>query len=97
VTTSAEIPFNRPHKTGDEAGYIEDALANGVLCGNGPFGQRCEQRLEEMTGTRRALLATSCTSALEMAAMLLDLQPGDEVIMPRRWRRSWPAWRTATR
>jgi len=77
-----EIPFNRPYKTGDEAGYIEQALANGVLSGNGPFGQRCEGELERMTGTRRALLATSCTSALEIAAMLLDLEPGDEVIMP---------------
>ena len=77
-----DIPFNRPHKTGDEARFIEEALANGVLSGNGPFGQRCERELERMTGAGRVLLTTSCTSALEMAAMLVDVGPGDEVIMP---------------
>lgn len=76
------VPFNSPFRTGDEAGYIEEALANGVLGGNGPFGQRCEDQLERMTGAARVLLTTSCTSALEIAALLLDLGPGDEVIMP---------------
>jgi dTDP-4-amino-4,6-dideoxygalactose transaminase len=76
------IPFNRPHLTGREFAYIEEAVRNGQLAGNGMFTARCQERLEQMLGARRVLLTHSCTAALEMAALLLDLGPGDEVIMP---------------
>ena len=76
------IPFNRPLMTGDEVNYILQAHAHGQLAGNGPFTRRCHQWLEANTGSARALLTHSCTSALEMAALLLDLKAGDEVIMP---------------
>ena len=75
-------PFNRPHITGKELSYIAEAHSNGVLAGDGPFTQRCHGWLEDRTGTQKALLTHSCTAALEMAAILLDLRPGDEVIMP---------------
>lgn len=76
------IKFNRPHLTGRELALIEQAHANGHLSGDGAFTKRCHSWLEERTGTKRALLTHSCTAALEMAALLLDLEPGDEVIMP---------------
>lgn len=76
------IPFNRPHATGKELEYIQAAIAGGHLSGNGPFSKRCETWLEEFLGAPKALLTHSCTAALEMAAILLDIQPGDEVIMP---------------
>ncbi|HKE47356.1 MAG TPA: dTDP-4-amino-4,6-dideoxygalactose transaminase [Rhodanobacteraceae bacterium] len=76
------IPFNRPYMTGRELGYIAEAHANGHLSGDGPFTRRCHAWLEATTGARKALLTHSCTAALEMAALLLDLEPGDEVIMP---------------
>ena len=76
------IPFNRPHLTGLEFTYIQEAVAAGQLAGNGRFTRRCQQWLEARLGARRVLLTHSCTAALEMAALLLDLQPGDEVIMP---------------
>ena len=76
------IPFNKPYATGDELGYIQEAIDNGHLSGNGPFGRRCTRWLEEQVGSRRAFLMSSGTAALEMAALLLDLGPGDEVIMP---------------
>lgn len=76
------IPFNRPYMTGHELDYITQAHAAGHLSGDGPFSRRCEAWLERRTGARRALLTHSCTAALEMAAMLLGLEPGDEVIMP---------------
>jgi len=76
------IPFNRPYMTGRELAYIAQAHANGHLSGDGPFTKRCNAWLEQTTGARRALLTHSCTAALEMAALLLDLEPGDEVIMP---------------
>ena len=76
------ITFNRPHRTGREAGYIEQAIANRHLSANGPFTQRCTDWLEQHLGAARVLLTGSCTSALEMAMLLLDLEPGDEVIMP---------------
>lgn len=80
---SAEaIPFNRPFLTGAEAGYIAEAMAGRKLSGDGPFTARCHRLLEAATGTRKALLTTSCTAALEMAAMLCDLETGDEVILP---------------
>ncbi|WP_246048676.1 dTDP-4-amino-4,6-dideoxygalactose transaminase [Arenimonas terrae] len=76
------IPFNKPHMTGRELWYIAQAHANGHLSGDGAFTKRCSTWLEQRTGAARALLTHSCTAALEMAALLLDLQPGDEVIMP---------------
>jgi dTDP-4-amino-4,6-dideoxygalactose transaminase len=76
------IPFNRPYLTGNELEYIAQAHANGQLSGDGAFTRRCHVWLEQRTGARKALLTHSCTAALEMAAILLDLQPGDEVIMP---------------
>jgi dTDP-4-amino-4,6-dideoxygalactose transaminase len=76
------IPFNKPYMTGRELWYISQAHANGHLSGDGPFTRRCNSWLEQHTGARQALLTHSCTAALEMAAMLLELAPGDEVIMP---------------
>jgi dTDP-4-amino-4,6-dideoxygalactose transaminase len=76
------IPFNKPYMTGRELDFIAKAHANGHLSGDGPFTRRCHAWLEQATGARKALLTHSCTAALEMAALLLDLAPGDEVIMP---------------
>lgn len=76
------IPFNWPYMTGRELYYIAEAHAGGRLAGDGPFTKRCHGWLEQRTGCSRALLTHSCTAALEMAALLLDVQPGDEVIMP---------------
>jgi len=76
------IPFTRSHRTGREAAYLQEALASGQLAGNGAFGQRCARALETLTGSARVFLTGSGTHALEMAFLLLDLQPGDEVIMP---------------
>lgn len=76
------IPFNRPFLTGRELGYIADAHTKGHLSGDGPYTKRCHAMLQTMTGATSALLTHSCTAALEMAALLLDLQPGDEIIMP---------------
>jgi len=76
------IPFNQPFMTGKELEYIAQAHANGHLSGDGPFTQRCHARLEQMIGCLKALLTHSCTAALEMAAILAGIEPGDEVIMP---------------
>jgi dTDP-4-amino-4,6-dideoxygalactose transaminase len=76
------IPFNRPYVTGDEFGYMHEAVENAHLAGNGPFSLRCRERLEQMIGSHRALLTHSCTGALEMAFMLCEIEPGDEVIVP---------------
>jgi len=76
------IPFNKPYMTGKELWYIAQAHHNGWLAGDGGFTKRCNAWLEQRTGARKALLTHSCTAALEMAAILADLQPGDEVIMP---------------
>ncbi len=76
------IPFNWPYMTGKELAYIAQSHADGRLAGDGPFTARCHDWLEARTGARRALLTHSCTAALEMAALLLDIAPGDEVIMP---------------
>jgi len=76
------IPFNRPFMTGKELPMISQAHANGHLSGDGPFTKQCHQWLRDRTGAATALLTHSCTAALEMAALLLELQPGDEVIMP---------------
>jgi dTDP-4-amino-4,6-dideoxygalactose transaminase len=76
------IPFNKAHMTGKELGYIAHAHAQMHLAGDGQFTKKCNAWLERRTGSGRALLTHSCTAALEMAAILADLQPGDEVIMP---------------
>lgn len=76
------IPFNRPPYVGREEQYIREAIGNHKICGDGSFTRRCNTWMEENTGTEKALLTTSCTSALEMAALLCKIQPGDEVIMP---------------
>jgi dTDP-4-amino-4,6-dideoxygalactose transaminase len=77
-----KIPFNRPYMTGKEFFYIEQAKLGNVLAGDGPFTKKCHGWLEQTTGSVKALLTHSCTAALEMTALLLDIQPGDEVIMP---------------
>lgn len=76
------IPFNKPHATGREFGYIQEAIDGGHLSGNGPFDRRCGAWLEQRIGCRRALLTASGTSALEMAILLTGIGPGDEVVMP---------------
>lgn len=76
------IPFNKPPYLGTELGYIKEAIENQKICGDGQFTKKCNEWIENKTGTAKALLATSCTHALEMAALLLDIRPGDEVIMP---------------
>ena len=76
------IPFNRPSFEGREQVYIAQAIANGHISGDGPFTKQCQAFLEQALGAPRVLLTTSGTHALEMAALLLDIQPGDEVIVP---------------
>lgn len=76
------IPFNKPHLTGKEAHYMYQAVADGKLSGNGAFTKKCQYFFEERYGFKKCLLTTSCTDALEMAAILCDIQPGDEVIVP---------------
>ena len=76
------IPFNKPHLTGKEAHYMYEAVYEGKLSGNGKFTKRCQAWFEQRYGFRKCLLTTSGTDALEMCAMLCDLKPGDEVIIP---------------
>lgn len=76
------IPFNKPYMTGKELGYIAQAHANGHLAGDGSFTKNCSDWLEKLIGSNKVLLTHSCTAALEMAAILADIKPGDEVIMP---------------
>ena len=76
------VPFNVPHVTGRELANIQAAIAARELAGNGSFGDRCAARLQEMTATPRALIVHSATAALEMAALLCDVAPGDEILMP---------------
>ena len=76
------IPFNKPHLTGKEAHYMLEAVQTGKLSGNGEFTKRCQHFFEERYGFKKCLLTTSGTDALEMCAMLCDLKPGDEVIIP---------------
>lgn len=76
------IQFNIPPHVGQEEEYISQAVKNGKICGDGPFTKKCHQILEQMTGAKKALLTTSGTHSLEMAAILCDIGPGDEVIMP---------------
>jgi len=77
-----EIPFNRPYMTGSEIEYIRNTKQRNMLAGDGWFTKQCHQWLEANVGSKKALLTHSCTAALEMAALLVDIQPGDEVIMP---------------
>jgi dTDP-4-amino-4,6-dideoxygalactose transaminase len=76
------IPFYKPYFTGKETQYIEQAVKFGKISGNGIFTQRCQNYLKQRYGFSNCLLTTSCTDALEMAALLLDIKSGDEVIMP---------------
>ncbi len=80
--SGTRIPFNRPSVAGQEHAYMQQALANGRISGDGEFTKRCSSLLEEIMGCRKVLLTTSCTHALEMAAILLGIEPGDEVIVP---------------
>jgi dTDP-4-amino-4,6-dideoxygalactose transaminase len=77
-----KIVFNKPYLTGKETTYIKEAVESGKISGDGIFTKKCHQFFEQKYGFKKALLTTSCTDALEMAAILLDIQPGDEVIAP---------------
>ena len=74
--------FNVPPFTGKEYEYIKEAVDAQKICGDGQFTKKCNQWIEEKTGTKKALLTTSCTHATELAALLADVKAGDEVIMP---------------
>ncbi|MGZ7039635.1 MAG: dTDP-4-amino-4,6-dideoxygalactose transaminase, partial [Thermoanaerobaculia bacterium] len=76
------VPYNKLFTTGKEIDNIRDAIAHSHLSGDGPFTRRCHEILEKRIGCRRALLTHSCTAGLELAALLADIEPGDEVIMP---------------
>lgn len=76
------ISFNVPPYIGEEDKYIKQAIENRKICGDGQFTKKCNKKFEELTGTKKALITTSGTSALEMSAILADIKPGDEVIMP---------------
>ena len=76
------IPFNKPPHTGNEEQYVLEAMKSAQISGDGPFGKRCQRWFEEQLGCRKTLLTPSCTHALEMAAILIGIEPGDEVIMP---------------
>lgn len=76
------IPFNKPYQTGKELDYIQDAIRLGKISGNGYYTQKCQEFFEKRYGFLKCLMTTSCTDALEMAALLLEVQPGDEVIVP---------------
>jgi dTDP-4-amino-4,6-dideoxygalactose transaminase len=80
--TRYRIPFNKPSFAGNENRYIAEALERGHISGDGHFTKRCHALLEQTLGVHKALLTTNCTHALEMSAFLLDLRPGDEVIVP---------------
>ena len=76
------IPFNKPYLSGKELEYIKDAVISGKISGNGSFTQKCQNYFEKEYSFKKTLLTNSCTQALEMAALLIDIQPGDEVIIP---------------
>src|SRR6187402_2731026 len=76
------IPFNKPHLTGKETHYIYDAVSTGKISGNGKYTKMCQDFFEQHFGFKKCLLTTSCTDALEMAALLINIEPGDEVIIP---------------
>lgn len=76
------IPFNRPAVMGNELGYIADAVRSGHASGDGPYTRRAQRMIEEISGAKKALLTPSCTAALDLAAHLIEIAPGDEVIVP---------------
>ena len=76
------VPFNRPPYIGKEMEYISKVIRAHKICGDGQFTKKCHQLLEQMTGSQKVLLTTSGSHALEMAALLCNLEPGDEVILP---------------
>ncbi len=76
------IPFNKPHLVENELKYIQDAIVRKRISGDGYYTKKCHSWLEGQTGCKKALLTHSCTAALEMSAILADIEPGDEVIMP---------------
>jgi dTDP-4-amino-4,6-dideoxygalactose transaminase len=82
LTRQVQIPFNKPAIAGNEYAYIADAIRRGHISGDGYYTKQCQRVLEETVGVPRALLTTSCTHALEMSALLLDIREGDEVIVP---------------
>src|SRR5215471_7124497 len=82
MISNERIPFNKPCLCGNEQHYMLQAIANGHISGDGAFTKKCHALLKEAIGCSAVLLTTSCTHALEMCALLLDLQPGDEVIIP---------------
>jgi len=77
-----QIPFNKPSRAGNESRYLAEAIASGHISGDGEFTRKCTTLFEQELGVRKCLLTTSCTHALEMTAFLLNIQPGDEVILP---------------
>ena len=77
-----KIPFNKPYITGKEAQYTYDVICKGKLSGNGNYTKLCQEFFETKYGFKKTLLTTSCTDALEMCAILINIQPGDEVIVP---------------
>ena len=76
------IPFNIPYTSGKELNYIQEAIDSGQISGNGMFTKKCHRFFEERYGFKKTFLTTSCTDALEMSALLLDIKPGDEIIIP---------------
>ena len=82
MNKNMDIPFNKPYLTGKETHYIYEAVNSYKLSGNGIFTKKCQDFFQKNYGFKKCLLTTSCTDALEMAALLIDIQPGDEVIMP---------------
>lgn len=82
TVSSFRIPFNKPGLTGNELRYVADAVSRGHSAGDGGFTRECQSLLEQILGVAHVLLTTSCTHSLEMCALLLDVQPGDEVIVP---------------
>lgn len=77
-----KIPFNKPFITGNEGAYILQAISRGNIAADGPFTRKCARLLEDRFGVSRILMTPSCTAALEIAALLCDVAPGDEVLMP---------------
>src|SRR5688500_12620163 len=82
MAANYRVPFNRPSFSEQDQASLAASLRSGYAAGDGPFSARCHALLEELLGVSRALLTTNCTHALEMSALLLDLAPGDEIIMP---------------
>src|SRR5690606_18589571 len=79
---NTSIPFNKPYLTGKETEYVKESVLSGKISGDGIFTKKCHNFFESRYGFKKCLLTTSCTDALEMAAILINIQPGDEVIIP---------------